>query len=109
MKTFIVLLLAPTSVMKEWERTHEAELLRLASSTSEPQLDSLRDPLELGLSSVRRTLLCRWISQAVVDACSRAVFDLRGLVARLIVDVVQCAPVKEIAIWTHAEPRHLSS
>ncbi len=32
-------------------------------------------------------------------------FDLRGLVARLIVDVARCKPAKEIVVRTHAETR----
>jgi hypothetical protein len=30
-------------------------------------------------------------------------FDLRGLVARLFVDVARCAPVKEVVVRRHAE------
>jgi len=32
-------------------------------------------------------------------------FDLRGLVARLIVDVAQAAPIKEQVVRSHAETR----
>ena len=49
MKSFTALLLASASVMKELEQTHEAEVLRSASCTSEPQLEPVRDPLKLGL------------------------------------------------------------
>ena len=33
-------------------------------------------------------------------------FDLRTLVARLIVDVARCGPVKEKVVRTHAEARY---
>ena len=32
-------------------------------------------------------------------------FDLRGLVARLIVDVVRAKPIKEVVVRSHAEAR----